>query len=259
MNKNTLESQRINCSCCGYDTCTDMATAIFNGFNHKENCVHYLKGLVEIERENAQQLVLEEQAKLDARKNSLFSTIQSVNNHFESLRQSINEMIDGNTSNAEESNGISNDVGTVEQFCRQLNDSMDVIMKTLEELESSNEKVVNIASQTNLLALNASIEAARAGEAGRGFAVVADEINLLASDSQETASGTAHNNAAIRSAIEQIVTETQKLLTIVNGVNDRTQNLASSTEEISASADIVLNTVERVKAELDELVKQTED
>lgn len=54
MNKNTLESQRINCSCCGYDTCTDMATAIFNGFNHKENCVHYLKGLVEIERENAQ-------------------------------------------------------------------------------------------------------------------------------------------------------------------------------------------------------------
>ena len=259
MNKNTLESQRINCSCCGYDTCTDMATAIFNGFNHKENCVHYLKGLVEIERENAQQLVLEEQAKLDARKNSLFSTIQSVNNHFESLRQSINEMVDGNTSNAEESNGISNDVGTVEQFCRQLNDSMDVIMKTLEELESSNEKVVNIASQTNLLALNASIEAARAGEAGRGFAVVADEINLLASDSRETASGTAHNNAAIRSAIEQIVTETQKLLTIVNGVNDRTQNLASSTEEISASADIVLNTVERVKAELDELVKQTED
>ena len=152
-------------------------------------------------------------------------------------------MVDGNTSNAEESNGISNDVGTVEQFCRQLNDSMDVIMKTLEELESSNEKVVNIASQTNLLALNASIEAARAGEAGRGFAVVADEINLLASDSRETASGTAHNNAAIRSAIEQIVTETQKLLTIVNGVNDRTQNLASSTEEISASADIVLNTV----------------
>ena len=45
MNKTDEASRHINCSCCGYDSCTDMATAIHNGFNHKENCIHYLKDM----------------------------------------------------------------------------------------------------------------------------------------------------------------------------------------------------------------------
>ena len=40
MNKHTVEEQSINCSCCGYATCENMAVAIFKGFNHKENCIH---------------------------------------------------------------------------------------------------------------------------------------------------------------------------------------------------------------------------
>ena len=51
MRKDTEESRRINCSSCGYDTCRDMACAIHNGFNHRENCVYYLKKEVEDERE----------------------------------------------------------------------------------------------------------------------------------------------------------------------------------------------------------------
>lgn len=53
MDKNTPESREINCSCCGYDTCRDMAIAIHNGFNHKDNCIYYLKSQVETEKENA--------------------------------------------------------------------------------------------------------------------------------------------------------------------------------------------------------------
>ncbi len=45
MNKTDEASRHINCSCCGYDSCTDMATAIHNGFNHRENCIHYLKDM----------------------------------------------------------------------------------------------------------------------------------------------------------------------------------------------------------------------
>ena len=45
MNKTDEASRRINCSCCGYDSCAEMATAIHNGFNHKENCIHYLKDM----------------------------------------------------------------------------------------------------------------------------------------------------------------------------------------------------------------------
>lgn len=46
MNKKDENSRHINCSCCGYDTCKNMAIAIYNGFNHKDNCVHYLKDMV---------------------------------------------------------------------------------------------------------------------------------------------------------------------------------------------------------------------
>ena len=52
MGKDSVESRRINCSSCGYNTCMDMATAIFNGFNHRDNCIHYLKNTVEIEQQN---------------------------------------------------------------------------------------------------------------------------------------------------------------------------------------------------------------
>ncbi|MBP5608990.1 MAG: EAL domain-containing protein [Lachnospiraceae bacterium] len=52
MGKDTRESRLINCSSCGYNTCQDMAIAIYNGFNHRDNCVHYLKSTVEMEQEN---------------------------------------------------------------------------------------------------------------------------------------------------------------------------------------------------------------
>ena len=40
MGKEDKASRTINCSCCGYDTCEMMATAIFNGYNHKDNCIY---------------------------------------------------------------------------------------------------------------------------------------------------------------------------------------------------------------------------
>lgn len=56
MLKTTPESRCINCECCGYQTCELMATAIFNGFNKKENCIHYVKAEVEREKESALQM-----------------------------------------------------------------------------------------------------------------------------------------------------------------------------------------------------------
>ena len=59
MNKHTAESRKINCECCGYETCEKMAVAIFNGFNYKENCIHYVKDEVEKEKERALELARE--------------------------------------------------------------------------------------------------------------------------------------------------------------------------------------------------------
>ncbi len=54
MNKLTEESRNINCSCCGYEGCRQMAEAIHNGFNHRENCIYYERTMVrELEIEKA--------------------------------------------------------------------------------------------------------------------------------------------------------------------------------------------------------------
>lgn len=259
MNKNTPESRKINCSCCGYDTCRDMVRAIYNNFNHKDNCVHYLKDLVNIEKTAAEELVQREKAALDAQREGLSRTIENVNVHFDALTEAISNMSDGNNANAEESTGISGDISNVSDFCQSLEESMKEINSSLAALEENNGKVVEIASQTNLLALNASIEAARAGEAGKGFAVVADQINLLASQSKETATDSSSNNAHVRELVEKINSATDDLLKIVNEVNMRTQNLAASTEEISASTVELTNNVERVKDELHSLEEASKE
>ena len=255
MDKNTAEERKINCSCCGYDTCRDMATAIYNGFNHRDNCVHYLKDLVEKEKREVQELVEQEKDKLDAQRSDILSTVESVNEKFITLKESIEGMVQGNNSNAQESTELSNEIGNVESFCLGLGDSVKNITEALDELTTNNDRVVSIADQTNLLALNASIEAARAGEVGRGFAVVAGEINELASNSKDTATKSSDANRNIKTAVEGIADETNNLMEIVSDVNSRIQNLAASTQEISASTTIISETMEAVQAELAELVE----
>jgi len=253
MGKETSEQRKINCSCCGYETCTEMATAIFNGFNHKDNCVHYLKHVVEEDKYQAQEMVRQERARLMEQTKGIMQTIDEVNKRFKILAQSIDGLVEGNNGNAQESSVISGEIDNIDQFCKNLEFSITNILSHLTELSANNDKVVKIAAQTNLLALNASIEAARAGEAGRGFAVVAGEINSLATSSKETATDSSQNNETIRKAIDEIAQETENLVEIISNVNKRTQNLAASTQEISASATIIYNTVDQVKVQLEQL------
>ena len=76
--------------------------------------------------------------------------------------------------------------------------------KSVEQVNSLTDDILEIASQTNLLALNASIEAARAGEAGKGFAVVAEEIRELAESSRENANNIQKINATVIHAVRNL-------------------------------------------------------
>lgn len=256
MNKVTKEERMINCSCCGYETCKQMADAIYNGFNDKKNCIYYIKKEVESQKAMAEEMAGElekDKQEMADRHQLIVDTLQSINEEFEALYQSVDDMLRGNENNAAESSAISAEIGNVSEFCLQLADSMTAITDFLKELTANNAEVVSIASQTNLLALNANIEAARAGEAGRGFAVVADEINKLATESRETATRSNASQEKIMKSVGEIVEDTKKLGDIVEDVNDRTQTLAAATEEIAASVNVILATAQSVKAKLEVL------
>ena len=82
------------------------------------------------------------------------------------------------------------------------------VVKTMEGINESSRKIVDIISvidsiafQTNILALNAAVEAARAGEQGRGFAVVAGEVRSLA---QRAASAAGEIKNLIGVSVEKV-------------------------------------------------------
>lgn len=242
MEKDTREKQIINCSACGYATCKDMATAIHNGCNNKNNCIQYIKGEVEKDGEIARQMAQEmegKNAEIQAKNEMIEQLVAEVTDNFESLDSSIAEMSIGNNSNAEESTGISTSMCDVVAFCDHLKGSLERIQELLVKLEENNAEITDVAEETNLLSLNASIEAARAGEAGRGFAIIAENIKKLADHSKDTASDSDLNKEQIQNAIESLLDNAGKLIDVIDGVNVRVTNLAASTEEIAASADMV--------------------
>ncbi|QWC23321.1 methyl-accepting chemotaxis protein [Bacillus haikouensis] len=83
--------------------------------------------------------------------------------------------------------------------------SVEAFAKYTGEIEQASQSVREIAEQTNLLALNAAIEAARAGDAGKGFAVVAQEVRKLAEDSSVATERIGNMVASIKEGIHSIM------------------------------------------------------
>ena len=242
MNKKNTVQQHINCSACGYNTCTDMATAIYNGCNDKNSCVHYIKNLAEEEKERVQTSsfeVVQKNAEMAQKNETISAIVTEANGEFNTLNVSIDEMIDGNNNNAEESTNISMAMVEVVDFCDDMKKSFGEITELLEQLGGNNENITKVAAKTNLLSLNASIEAARAGEVGKGFAVVAQEIKTLSDVSRGAADDSSKNKEQIVQAMTRLMESSENLMKVVDNVNERITNLAASTEEIAASATMI--------------------
>ncbi len=257
MHKNTPTKQHIDCSACGYEDCKSMATAIFNGINNKQNCVHYEKDLAAIEKQKAIELTNEVQKqsaeKLEwARKAD--EIMKDITEDFRTLMSSLEGLSMGNESNATESTEIAHDMHDINTSSEEMMALFAKISEFLVLIEGNNDAIFGIASKTNLLSLNASIEAARAGEAGRGFAVVADQIKTLSESSRNAAQDSNKNSVEIRSFMENLTEQANNLVRLVSQVNDRVNNFAAATEEISASTKVVEDMSRRVQEKLTELI-----
>ncbi|MCR5282239.1 MAG: 4Fe-4S dicluster domain-containing protein [Lachnospiraceae bacterium] len=255
MHKKEEADRHIDCGCCGYDTCREMAIAIANGFSHNLNCVHFIKDRAYEEKDRAVALADEVRAAHEELNEKKTSLAYGINENFESLIASISQIQQTSEDNAMQTTGISQSMAEVDEFANNMRSVLNTIEGYLERLEANNANVIAISSQTNLLALNASIEAARAGETGRGFAVVADEIKSLAENSKVTADDSNKNNNDIKETINRLIEESGHLTEIVESVNRRAENLVASSEETTSSISMMEQVTQNVEDSLKQLLE----
>lgn len=243
MNKMDADSQKMNCESCGYSSCRNMARAIYNGVNVKENCVHYVKSVAENEKEKIQNLMEEEQQKQEIHNQKL----AGITEQFVSLSDNIDQLGAANETSANEATTLAQHIQEISNFCQQLNSSLATISDFINIYKASNEDISSIAGQTNLLSLNASIEAARAGEAGRGFAVVASEIREL---SDSTKNLIVENDAKAEEIIPKInasIDSIKDLIENINEMNEKVATIAATSEEISSQTSCVQSMADELR------------
>ncbi len=158
--------------------------------------------------------------------------------------------------------------------------AFDKIYSSINQIKEFSNVILEISNRTNMLALNAQIESARAGEHGKGFSVVANEIKKLSDNTKENAQAIKtsletfytyvynckdkmkeltgiekSNNEQLQLlgnsfvTMKECIKNTKKSIKIIvqkiQSLTDNTQILAGNSEEFSAMANTLLESVKQ--------------
>lgn len=221
----------------------------------------------------------------DSTKNleSLSSNMEDVSNsinRIDSAAANVNNMASKANSLSEFGldiiNALIDKANETRKITYEVNNVIQLVSKSVEEIATMNDTITQITKQTNLLSLNAAIEAARAGESGRGFSVVAEQIKKLAEQTELSAKEISvtitHVKTNVENAVEKAnetsnAVENQQnsvkkshdifrdIISSINTLSVKVNDISKDLGELTSRKDTVLNQVQS----LSEIVAETSD
>lgn len=177
--------------------------------------------------------------------------------------EQLSTVVEQNADNASQASMLAQ---TASQAANTGGEIVSHVIKTMENISESSQKIVDIigvinsiAFQTNILALNAAVEAARAGEQGRGFAVVASEVRNLAQRSAQSAKEIETLIAAsvddIQTGSAQVARAGEAMEKIVKGVTNVT-DIMGEIDSASTEQSKGISQIGQAVVELDTVTQQ---
>ncbi len=181
----------------------------------------------------------------------------------------VNESLDGLKSADITIEGI----GRIKQTTDEIVNSINLLVRSSNQIAEVLDSINQIADKTNLLALNAAIIANQAGEHGKGFVVVAQEINELA---ERTRISTTEIDRIVKSintemqkaklaadsgmkAVEEginLTRTTHKKLSVINESTKNARSVTMSIEKMIKEQTITMNTIAEAQEMISKVSKQ---
>ncbi len=190
---------------------------------------------------------------------SAASSLEEINSSLLSLNSQISDSAKNASGGSELASEVSQNAEQGIEYMGELEQNMQKISNSSNEVGKIIKIIDDIAFQTNLLALNAAVEAARAGKHGKGFAVVAEEVRNLAGRSAKASKQTEEliqlSNKQVEVGLESVEktgNALRKIIAEVKDLDEITTDIASAAEEQSSK----IVQIESALSQIDALTQQ---